>query len=379
MSSVAPPTAIVATRFVPLRDLTLDHKNWVNPRLVTGLNDEAITELGNDIKARGIQIPLVVQKVIGKHGDYTNLVLEGQRRVLAALETLSKDAEIPVVDRTVEPIDLTPDAADALMLDMLAVATKREGLSSFELSEVASRLRDRGRTLVDIGKAIGRDESWVSKFLSARKTADPKLISRWRKGDITDEQFKDLASIKAPEKQAEALKETIKARESGDSTEARLRAKELAEQFKREEKGNGKLPATNGVNGHHAAPAPAPTPVRAVTGDQEDLFTSAKKPDAKADKPETPAVKIVVKAPLIEEMIAMADKRPPTADYVKGVMDCARLMVGEIEMSDFSKAWHVYVARMSGKTAKKAKVKPKAKARKPTPPKKKVGKKAKRK
>ena len=340
--SSAPPSAIANFRFAKLVDLVIGHENWVNPRTVTGLTPDEIMDLAKDIKVRGVQVPLVVQKIYaGKDKSrIVDLVLEGQRRVLACEEVLDKEAEIPVVDRTAAPIELTPEASDRLMLDMLSVATRREGLSGYELSEVAQRLRDRDRTLAEIGKAIGRDDSWVSKILTARKNADPKLMLRWRKGEITEEQFKALASIKDTDKQTEALKETLKARDTGDSAEARATAKELAAQFKQE---------TNG----HKKPRPAP----AARGPQETLF------DDSGKKPDKPAVKVVIKGVVLEEMLAYADKRPPTADYVRGVIDCVRFMTGELEMADFSKAWHAYVSRVSG-TAKPKKGK-KAKARKP--------------
>lgn len=344
LSTVTPPVAIVATRFVPLRELALDHKNWTNPRSITGLEDEKLAELGADLKARGIQVPLNVQKVIGKNGSFVNLVLDGQRRVLAANEYLSPDTEIPVSDRTVEAIDLTPEVADALMLDMLALGAKREGLSSYELSEVASRLRDRGKTLAQIGNAIGKDESWVSKFLSARKTADPKLMIRWRKGEITDEQFKDLAAIKDPSKQVAAATEVVKAREDGDSTEARLRAKELAAQFKNEDK-------PKAVNGHNGVKPVVGTPPRVVRGPQAEMFD---------DKP---ATKIVVKPAVLTDILEMAEKRAPTSDYVKGIVDFAKVMTGELLLNDLNRAWHQYVERVDGKK-KAAKRKP-AKAKKP--------------
>lgn len=342
--SSAPPAAIANLRFVKLRDLVIVHPNWKNPRTVTGMDEESLLDLGKDMKARGIQVALDVQQVYkdkAKDPDkIINLVLDGQRRYLGAEEVFDQDAEIPVLDRTPQPIELTPDAAADLMLDMVSVAQRRAGLNAYELSEVSSDLRDKGRTLADIGKAIGRDESWVSKILTARKNADPKLMLRWRKGEITEEQFKDLASIKDTDKQAVALKETLKARDAGDSAEARATAKELAAQFKQE---------TKATNGH--AKKPAAKPVVAVRGPQEDLFEETK-------EPAKPAVKVVIKGVVLEEMLAYADKRPPTADYVRGVIDCVRFMTGEIEMSDFSKAWHAYVSRVSGTSkAKKAKAK----------------------
>jgi hypothetical protein len=350
MSSALIP--ITAKRFVKLKDLTLDHKHWSNPREFTGLDDEDLAELGADIKLRGINDPPKVQQVRATGGGITDLEIDGQRRILAANEVLPPDTLIPVIDNTPEAIELTPEAADKIMLDMLAVVTYREGLSSFELSTIAEKLRSRGRTLSEIGKAIRRDESWVSKMLKARSQATPELLKRWRKSQITDEQFKDLSAVKEPEKQAEATKEAVKLRESGDAAEARLRTKELAESFKKEQKAD----KVNGVNGAHAKPAKLEP--KAVTGQQEDLFD--KKPAAPAPK------KVPMTSRLaLEEMIAMANKRPPTADYVKGLMDGVRYAIGEIGPEDFSKAWKQYLARVDGAASGK-KRKPPKKAKRAT-------------
>jgi hypothetical protein len=237
MTTTTAPTAITNARFVPLKDLVIEHPLWTNPRTVTGLSDDEIAELGTDIKGRGIQVPLSVQKIWAKSegGEIINLVLDGQRRYLGARGVLPKDHEVPVTDRTAQPILLTPETADELMLDMLAVATKREGLSSVELSEIAERLRNRGRKLSDIAKAIGKNEGWISKILKARSLATPKLLLRWRKGELTDEQFKDLAEVKDKETQETKVDEVIKARQSGDKAEARTIAKEIKETAKRSE------------------------------------------------------------------------------------------------------------------------------------------------
>lgn len=337
----APAVAINAKRLVRLSDLCLDHKHWKNPREFSGLDDPQIAELGADIKVRGIQDPPKVQQIRAAHGQITQLVIDGQRRVLAALEVLPKDTMIPVIDRTNEAIELTPEAADEIMLDMLAVVTYREGLSSYELSAVAERLRSRGRKLSEIAKAIKRDESWVSKMLSARSTATPPLMIKWKKGQVTDEQFKDLATVKEPEKQAEAVREVVKARESGDMAEARIRAKELAAGFKQDAK-KSSTPA----NGHAAKPV--------VAGPQADMFDD-KKPDPPKRTPMTSRI-------ALEELVAMSDKRPPTHDYVKGIMAGVNYAIGEIGPEEFAKPWKAYLARIDGSGS--GKKKRKAKSRK---------------
>lgn len=319
-------------RSVPLGDLRLDHRYWTNPRSFTGLGAEEISELGKDIKHRGIQVPLVVQRIIA-NGDEFPLVLDGQRRVLAARDALPKTTLIPVIDRTPEPIELTAELAGDLMLDMLAIGQQREGLSSFELSEVAEKLRSQDYTMHDIGKAVGRHESWVSKILKARAAAQPKLLLRWRKGEITDEQFKDLAEIPA-EDQAKEARAIVEAREAGDVAEARVRAKE-AKETTRKAAGKAK---------------PEPKVTLAVKGPQADLFGDKPERPARDPHKKTPPTKLV-----LEEMVGLADKRPPTHDYVKGLMDGVRYALGDLGPEKFGKAWTAYLARIDGSGRRKAK------------------------
>lgn len=321
----------VAFRTVSVSDLTLDHQFWTNPRVFTGMDDKELAELGADIKARGIQTPILVQQVLATSGGITDLVLDGQRRVLAALEVMPKSTKVPVVDRTADAIELTPEVADEILLDMLAVGQKREGLSSFELSEVAEKLRNRDRTHIDIARAIGKSESWVSKFLKARSTASPKLMLKWRKAEITDEQFKELAEVKDLEKQAEAVKEVVEARKD-DKAEARIRAKEITQTAK---KANGVAPKRHVVAGPQAD--------LPYNGSHTAIPVAPKRP------PMTPRA-------ALEDMVGMADKRPPTHDYVKGLMDGVAYAMGDLDPKKFGKPWTAYLARIdgSGKPRKKA-------------------------
>jgi hypothetical protein len=358
-----PPDPIVQlaalARFVKLSELRLEHKFWVNPRVKTGLDAESLDALGADIKLRKIQVPLKVQQVRMPLGMDVTLVLDGQRRVLAAREVLDKNELIPVLDRTPEPIELTQEIADLMMLDMLAVGMQREGLSSFELSEVASRLRDRERKLSEIARAIGRSEGWISKMLKARGGATPKLMHQWRKGEITDEQFKDLSEVKDFHQQQNAAEKIVEARKSGDVAEARTQAKEVKETARAQNKPPKPAP-------------PAPKVPPAVKGPQQGLFNNEdeerayKRAGGQIDvKPAPPPKPKMVSRAVLDDMLYMADKRPPTADYVKGVIDGVRYVCGIMEADDFSKAWHQYIRRVEGKPAKVKKAVAKKKPGKP--------------
>lgn len=334
-------THVVTGRSVPLSSLWLEHQNWTNPREFTGLDTSEIAELSESIKTKGIIDPLKVQ-MIRVNGEVVNLVIDGQRRYLAGKEVLAKNALIPVVDLSEEVIEeLTPEVVDNLLIKALTTL-EREDLSTYELMTVAKRMKERGKTLAYIGKAINKSEGTVSKFLTAIGTATPKLMLRWRKGEITDEQFKELAAVKDPEAQAKATKEVVDARKSGDKAEARVIAKEVKEAAARK--------PTNGHDGTQLGSArPALTP---ADGGAPDKKPAGPKPPSRV---------------VLDEFLAMADKRPPTADYVKGLFDGVRYALGLVEPDAFSKAWSQYVARIDGKKpAKKAKAKPAKKAGKPT-------------
>jgi hypothetical protein len=256
---------------------------------------------------------------------------------------LPKNAPIPVVDLSEDPIALTPEISDQL-LDSALTSLRHEGLSSFELSAVAEGMQKRGRTLDVIGVGIGKSKSWVSRMLKARSTATPKLMIQWRKGEITDEQFKELAEVADPEKQIEETKKVVEARKSGDRAEARV----LSKESKETERAGRPAKVANG----HAKAAPASArPV--VAGEQRDLFGNA----VTAAKPAGP------KAPskaAIEDLLAMAAKRPPTSDYVKGLLDGVRYSQGVLEPDKFGKAWMQYVSRIEGRQRPAKKVKAKA-------------------
>jgi hypothetical protein len=244
-----PPDVQASIRYVPFEDLYLEYKFWANPRSQTGLDDQSIQDLaasilsgtkssGDDEEAltthAGVRVPLEVV-MVRANGSFINLVIDGQRRhrgIEAA--NLPPDTLVPVIDLEPEPIEWTREVANAYLLRALEAVGTRAGLSSFELSESAQRLREskdaesdnKEYTLAKIARSIGRSESWVSKILAARKAASPKLLHSWKTGEITDEQFKDLASQKDTARQRADADAVVKARQAGDKGGARTLAKE---------------------------------------------------------------------------------------------------------------------------------------------------------
>jgi ParB-like chromosome segregation protein Spo0J len=337
----------IASRTVALGNLAIEIPGiWENPREFSGLDASEIKELGASIRDKGLIDPPKVQMVRNLDGRVIELVIDGQRRKLAADSVLDAATAIPVIDLSDEVMDLTPENVDKLML-MALTTYEREDLSSYELSTVAHRMKDRGKTLDYIGKAIGRDASWVSKMLKARGTASKKLLTQWRKGEITDEQFKDLAAVADPDEQDKAAKTVVDTRKSGDKAEARVKAKEIAASAKK----NGKASVAPVVRG----------PQEGLPGVEVSSGNTAKN-ESKAEKPQPPKMR---NRAVLDDLLHMTDKRPPTSEIVKGIVLGVQYACGLIEADDFGKAWQQYVNRVEGRPAKPPRKVKAAKAAKP--------------
>lgn len=372
------------TRTVTISSLHLEHKLFKNPREFTGLaGTQEFEELRASIKSEGLLDPPKVVKVkTGTNGSWLSLVWDGQRRVLAGELELGKEATIEVIDLHEDPIDLTPAVARDLMIKALHVGGKRQGLSSYELALVAEDLRKQDEKLSVIAHAIDKSESWVSKFLKAKANATPKQMFAWKKGEITDEQFKDLAAEKADDATTDAV---VDARKKGNKAEARETVKEVAETAKQKRKRvkDEKIAAKEAAKEAKAkAKADALEKKKAEKADKK--FSRAGGQQLALNgastnhQPELPLAAAPAKAPAppkkitpskvtLEEMVSLSQKRPPTHDYVKGVLDGVRYVLGDLNAEDFGKPWAQYLTRLGG-TAKTASPK-KAKAKKSGSPK----------
>lgn len=364
-------------RWVKLGDLALEYRHWKNPRTFTGLDAESIRLLSEDIRRKtvsredgdqirlvaGIDDPLKVVR-IAVNGGEVQLVLDGQRRHRAAAMMGSEGILIPVLDREPEPVEWSPALARKYLKEVLTVVGLRSDLSAFELSEAAQQLRgerdlDTGKelTIAQIAAAIGRSDSWVSKILTARATASPKLLSRWRKGEISEEQFRDLAAgVPDPEKQEAAAGEIAEQRARGDKAAARRSALEAKEQAKLKAKAEReaakaakaaakadkarakaeKQKAKKTVKGSGKGKGPA------VRGPQADLPM-----DPKAATPPAPKPKAMSPA-IVDDLLDQAARKPPTHEYVKGVLAGIQVATGRIDLEKLPKPWHSYIHHLAG-------------------------------
>lgn len=347
-------------RLTPLRRLELSHRSWTNPRSISGLDDTSIGELAASIAAMtysggddtvrviaGVEMPLEVVTV-ERNGDHIDLVIDGQRRLMAMRSLgLPPDTLVRVIDLEPEPVDTwTTEHTAKYLRRSLGMVTTRRGLSSVELVRAAASLRaaknpDTGRehTLLEIGAVIGKTDSWVSKLLKAMDGASPSLLNAWEQGRITDEQFKDLARA-APSAQSGALKEVLSAIAGGDATRARAIAKEQVIHRRQAEADKAKADAV--VDSPEAK-----TKAKAKSG--------ASGPVVRGPQLEIKPVRLVVRPTDAElsDLIAMTVKRPPTHEYVRGVIDGIRFATGRIGIDELAKPWRSYRDLVAGDSPSK--------------------------
>lgn len=348
-------------RSVPLGALHIEYGLFKNPRTVTGLGKSDLEEMIGSFKET--DGPLIRPEVIRAKADnedgFVNVVWDGQRRVLAGLKAYGKSHEIEVIDATGEILDLDdPKVADELEDRALEVGTHRKELSSYELVELAIRKRDeRGKKLGAISEALKRSESWCSKFMTAWDKASDKVKAQWRDGELTDEQFREIAvNVKDADDQESVAKEVIQARESGDIAGAREKVKEIAEtakQKKAREKREREEAAAKAREDKKAAREAKKNKGKkpVVSGDQQDMFAE-KKAKAEPKKPAAPAKHE------LESFVEVADKKAPTHDYVKGLFAGVRYALGLIDPDAFAKPYRSYMNKVMGIAAKSAKSKP---------------------
>lgn len=333
-------------RYSTLGDLYLEHGKWKNPRKFSGLDDASLANLAASIARHtrsdetstiaGVEDPFRVVRVATPTGPI-DLIIDGQRRYLACQKAyggpkgFDRSVLVPVIDIEPEPVELTAERVHEYLKIALRTVGTREGLSSPELVEAAGSLREAGDTLAVIATEIGRSESWVSKMLKAMDTASPQLALKWRSGQVTDEQFKELAAQKDPVKQKAAVAAVVKARESGDKGTSRMLAKETKALVQAEAK------AASVPEPKPAAPAGAKARA-ARKGSQEPEQLSM--PAAPPKKPPSMAV--------VADVLQMATAHPPTSDYVKGIMDGIKWDRGMFDAADFGKPWQAYLAHVKG-------------------------------
>lgn len=373
---------------VRLSDLVLEYHHWQNPRQFTGLDPDGMKALADDILSKsvttedgliaGILSPLLVVKIKGPNATIVQLVLDGQRRYraieMAAAAAAAKgdgersiDVWVKVIDREPEPVEWTEQLSLKYLAEVLGAVGQRQGLSGYELSESAMRLRgtanpDTGAvyTIAQIAQAIGRSPSWVSKIFTARDKASPKLLARWRKGELTEENFKDLAvGVTDKDQQDRAADALTAERQAGDKAAARRTAKEQAERAKAREKAErDERRAKEKADKKATKDAKPKKKGKSVRGQAElpmaQEESAGNEPD-KSSNATAPTKPKPVPYVVVEDLVSKSQEHPPTHDLVKGIILGLRVATGMIDMETLPRPWHTYILHLSGdRPAKKA-------------------------
>lgn len=347
-SVVQPP---LPGRYARLADLRIEYRLWVNPRSITGLDEAKIAELGASIRERtvydgndgrvvvGVTDPLQVVRIRNAKGGEDILIIDGQRRYLAAASVFRPpgDELVPVVDLEPDPVEWTQELSDRYFAQALHGVGTREGLSAYELSDAALRLREskdpetkKSYTMARIAGILNRSESWVSKILTARGAASDKLLTSWRRGEITEEQFRDLAAVKDKTKQSAKIDDVTSA--GGERGASRAVAKQerlIARQAEKAEK-----PATASKALQTETKGKKTTVVR---GPQAPLPLEPDKPQPSAKKPRPMPMAV------IDDVLSTANKYPPTHDMVRGIVLGIRVAAGLMDAADLPKPWQAYL------------------------------------
>jgi ParB/RepB/Spo0J family partition protein len=172
---------------VLLEDL---HVVATNPR--RGVGD--VRELAASIKAVGIIEPLVV--------TMTNGVIAGSRRLAAA--RMAGLLEVPVIRRDADVRELQ----ELMLIENL----QRADLAPLEEAAALQVLVDIGAEQKDIGKRIGRSQSWVSKRLSLLALPE-KAQEALYSGGISIHDAEELAKIASTPKIVDRIVDRIAAGE----------------------------------------------------------------------------------------------------------------------------------------------------------------------
>ena len=151
----------------------------------THMDEGALYELAESIKAQGIMQPILVRKLAAGDNAGKYEIIAGERRFRAA--RIAGLAEVPVLVREV------PDEAAAAMA--LIENIQREDLNPLEEAQGLSRLvKEFGLTHEQAAQAVGRSRSAATNILRLLNLADP-VQTMLMAGDIDMGHARALLSL----------------------------------------------------------------------------------------------------------------------------------------------------------------------------------------
>lgn len=162
-----------------------------NPRRDMGEHDGSFAALVQSIRERGMLLPPLVRPVSGR-ADCQYHIIAGHRRIAAA-RALGWEAVrcTPMEDCEGKPGDYNDTER---LIDTLVENTQRKDLNCIEVAEAIVRLEKLGKTQEEIGRWVGRGQSWVSKC--ARLVTLPGgVLTLLRDGGLTQSHGEELLPL----------------------------------------------------------------------------------------------------------------------------------------------------------------------------------------
>lgn len=195
-----------------------------NPRTQTGLDDASIDSLANDIAARGLRYPLRVQaRNVGVCGQKQYFVEDGQRRTNAIILLRDRGMDNGLSDKI--PCIVSDGTTLEAKINALADNLQRSELSSFELAQAITILKNSGVMQKDIATRINKSSATVSRLISTLENACDQLQTAWQSGHIPDDIAFDIAQLPKKEQRAHVKKLT----EIREATPEKIGAKTIRE------------------------------------------------------------------------------------------------------------------------------------------------------
>jgi len=162
----------------------------------TDFDEEALKELAQSIREKGIIQPIVVSRV----GDGTFRIIAGERRWRAA--RIAGLEKIPAVIKDVSP----SEAVEIALIENI----QREDLDPVETASAFERLlKEFNITQEELSKRVGKDRATIANYLRILKLPD-EVRQHLKKGTITMGHAKAILSIEDPQKQIEIASMVIK-------------------------------------------------------------------------------------------------------------------------------------------------------------------------
>jgi ParB family chromosome partitioning protein len=188
MGDAAAPAGPAGVQVLPVEVLS---PSPYQPR--QAMDETALAELADSIRARGILQPLLVRAHPDKPGDYQ--IIAGERRWRAA--QLAQLHEVPVLVRALSDTE----AMAAGLVENL----QREDLNPIEEAEGYHRLtRDFQMSQEALGEAVGKSRSHITNTLRVLKLPE-SVLAHVRAGDLTMGHARALLSLEDPVRGAQEV------------------------------------------------------------------------------------------------------------------------------------------------------------------------------